>query len=239
MTTDHFSDLHITFWNSRGIFKKKEELSKRIADQDIFISVESWLTKDKTFDIPGFHTFRLDRDTHRGGGIIYLIKKQIFFKPVSLFCKISNKLEIAAVEILNAPTKLFILTCYRVPNHHVSEQEWNHLFAAFSSLGPCLIMGDFNAHHPSWNSQKYDPPGIALFNAFNSSDLILVNEHTSTHIDFYRNTFSNLDLLLSSPDLLDKIDLQVSDDLRGSDHYPLLIIVSSTKHKNTHLKKKL
>jgi len=69
---EQYTKLRLMFWNPRSISKKKEELKKILTDLDIFICVESWLTREaKEFNFTGFKTFRKDRQHSRGGVFLF------------------------------------------------------------------------------------------------------------------------------------------------------------------------
>ena len=99
-----------------------------------------------------------------------------------------------------------------------------------------IIMGDFNSHHSFWNCSSTDTNGERLLHAIESRDLFLHNTNPLTHVDSYRNQKSNLDLILSTMNISDKIRLSTHDETWGSDHYPIYINISTRKnyyHKKT------
>ena len=76
------SNLRIIFWNARSVIKQKGELQTFLQDVDILVCVESWLNEDKSFQFPGFVSFRKDRTSSTGGGIVLLIRKNIAYKEI-------------------------------------------------------------------------------------------------------------------------------------------------------------
>ena len=62
---------------------------------------------------------------------------------------------------------------------------------------------------------------------------MLQNTNTLTHIDFSRNFKSNLDLIFSSTNISDLIDVKVHDETWGSDHYPTFININVAKNLYT------
>ena len=68
-----------------------------------------------------------------------------------------------------------------------------------------------------------------------NKNLVIHNTDTFSHID--KTSKSNIDLILSSTDIADKINVQVYPDTWGSDHYPMLISINI--EKNCYEKKSL
>lgn len=85
--------------------------------------------------------------------------------------------------------------------------------------GSCILCGDFNSHNVTWNCTKNELNGIRFRNSISELDLILINDNTLTHTDFHRKKCSNLDLLLSSFDIFDKVTLKVTEDSWSSDRF--------------------
>lgn len=74
-----------------------------------------------------------------------------------------------------------------------------------------------------------DSNGERLLHAIDNQDIFLHNPNSSTHIDFYRNKKSNLDLILSTMSNADKIHVRIHDETWGSDHYPIFININTEK----------
>lgn len=64
--------------------------------------------------------------------------------------------------------------------------------------------------------------GIYMTNSIDSHGLIILNRNTRSHFDKRTGTYSNLDLAIVLPSLLDKISVNLGDDPWGSDHFPPL-----------------
>ena len=71
--------------------------------------------------------------------------------------------------------------------------------------------------------QYIDTNGIKLLNSINDSDLIPVNQNILVHINFNRNSLSNIDLVLCSPAIYDLIKFNILEDSWGSDHFPITV----------------
>lgn len=173
--------------------------------------------------------FRIDRNNRPGGDLIFLIRKSVNYTVIHNLCNISDNLETGAIKILDESPEFVLAGCYRVPGFNVSQSEWDQYFNSINSQGPCLIFGDFNSHNIHWNCSHTDTNGKKILNSVSDSDLTLINENTLTHIDFSRDKLSNIDLVFSSPTILDKIKLPVIEDTWNSDHYPLSVKLSTEK----------
>ena len=95
-------------------------------------------------------------------------------------------------------------------------------------------MRDFNAHNKNWNCGTTDSNGLKLENSLNThNNAFIHNTDSFSYIDTYRNLKSNIDLVISSINLSDKINCNVIDETWGSDHYPIFVNVEVIKHMCT------
>ncbi|XP_076287597.1 uncharacterized protein LOC143212571 [Lasioglossum baleicum] len=233
MTTYHHKDLNILFWNPRSILRRKEELPNILINLDILICVESWLSEesqtDKNFHFAGFKTFRKDRLHSRGGGILILIRNNLaYFELQNLKCP-DQSVELAGIKITNINPAINIFVCYRAPHSTLSQSQWDEIVTQVDKSQHAILMGDFNAHHTSWNCKNNDTNGERLFNSYNKSDLFLHNSKSITYVQFNNDIRSNLDLIFSSANIAHNINVEVIDETWGSDHYPLFVTVSTKK----------
>ena len=103
--------------NARSIANKFSKLSAIVKNHDPALVgiTESWLQPEMKFNLPGYLTFRCDRDS-KGGGVLLCIKsglKPTFIKE----CKIGTS-EIVIVSILD---NFGIILIYRPPNAPLSD----------------------------------------------------------------------------------------------------------------------
>ena len=238
-------DLKIIFWNARSILPKKEELPSVMGDCDVFVCVESWLTKKVDyFRISGYKTFRRDREDFRqggedsrGGGILFLVKNNLSFQIISDLTCPDVSVEVAGVRLGDISPPLDLICVYRTPGSTLSQGQWDGLVGNVSNRVNTLVLGDFNAHHLFWNCGHTDVNGERLLQSVESSDLFLHNFDTLTHHDFSTGSESNIDLAFSSQSMAGLIEVSVLDELFGSDHYPLIAQFSFSR--NLYRKKTL
>lgn len=228
------TDLRIMFWNTRSVIRIKEELLRIVKNLDIFIGVELWLVATD-FAIPGFIVLRKDRPCFRGGGIIFLVHKNIAFVEVkNVTCP--DRTEICCIKITNIKEPINIIACYRSPTPNLTQDEWDSIISNVNLGKRNILMGDFNAHNQLWNCHDTDINGARLYNSMLKYNLFLHNSDSLTRVDFHRGNKSNIDLICSDINIAQNIDVKINQDTCGSDHFPILINVCIQKsfyHKKT------
>lgn len=224
------STVRTIFWNTRSFLQRRNEIANVLQNLDIFICVESWLSEKDYIRFPEFYVFRRDRTHSRGGGILILIRKALDFQEINNITSPDDSVEICGIQLTNVYPSFDILICYRSPGLTLTQKKWDMIVQNLKSDNS-LLLGDFNAHSTSWNCNHTDANGQRLGNAIDSYDLYLHNVSSSTYINFQRNYKSNLDLIISTPDIADKINVEVCDETWGSDHFPVFLHVSAEKHQ--------
>lgn len=118
----------------------------------------------------------------------------------------------------------------------ISALEWGNIFNKVNK--PCLICGDFNAHHEMWASSKRDHMCVELLEAIENLDFVILNNGSSTRVNLPGHNKSVVDVSFCSPDIVTKLQWNVTSDTLGSDHYPILInYISDTIHETEYLPK--
>ena len=112
------------------------------------------------------------------------------------------------------------------------------LFSLHSSSSRNLfILGDFDCHHPLWDSRgTSDPRGEEVFDWVISSDLLLLNDpDTPTLLHRSSGSRSSPDIFFAPSSLAFSCSWEVPQDL-GSDHLPILlsILLSPVYRANEH-----
>ena len=89
-----------------------------------------------------------------------------------------------------------------------------------------FILGDFNCHHPLWDSRCIsDPRGEKVFNWVISSDLLFLNDpDTPTLLYRSSSSRSSPDIFFASSSFALSYSWEVLQDL-GSDHLPILLSI--------------
>ena len=134
---------------------------------------------------------------------------------------INSTLETVACKVKFNNTYLTICSIYCPPDNLVIYDE---LFAFQNCLpNNHLILGDFNAHHILWGSQRVDDRGEQVVKLINDTDLVFLNDGSPTRIDDNTGNLSCIDLSLVSSTLAAKCLWHTIDDSLGSDHLPICI----------------
>ena len=89
---------------------------------------------------------------------------------------------------------------------------------------PFLLLGDFNAKHPAWDFENSaDLRGKVVQYILVEESVGIVNQGRPTHCHIQTNTLSAIDLCLCSVGELRDFQLEVDEDLHGSDHFPVYL----------------
>ena len=86
---------------------------------------------------------------------------------------------------------------------------------------PFLLLGDFNAHNPLWGGDILVSEGKVIENIINDNNVVLLNDGTMTYHNLYFNSYSAIDLSISSSDIALDFNWSVSEYVNGSDHFPI------------------
>ena len=114
--------------------------------------------------------------------------------------------------------------------HHLSLTQWDNFFKAICNAGPFLLIGDFNALHPTWDCDTTNPSGENLHRLINKHNLIIHNTDTQSHVSHNQRKNSNLDLIITQANIAHFITTQQLEDTLGSDHYPIECTLNTEKH---------
>ena len=125
---------------------------------------ESKLTlNSRTPNIQNFAAVRKDRHRGQGGGLLTLIHKSINFSrtPDSPDTLADPHLEELTTTANLGNTDLIITNVY-IPPESSCTGGYNPSLVHLMMTTDTLILGDFNAHHPSWYSSSTDSRGTML-----------------------------------------------------------------------------
>ncbi|KAJ8912356.1 hypothetical protein NQ315_014723 [Exocentrus adspersus] len=117
--------------------------------------------------------------------------------------------------------QLTLISLYIKPQTKITIQQWIQFFNKLPK--PCLITGDFNAHHRSWGCDFEDLYGKNLLEAMDQCNLVYLNDGTPTLVNYTGSSKSAIDLTLCNPEIHHLFSWCVLDDPHGSDHLPILI----------------
>ena len=96
-------------------------------------------------------------------------------------------------------------------------------------------MGDFNAHHFLWGSNKCCKNGETMAEVLDLDEFFLLNNFDPTHYHYDKDDeslkYSNIDLAFTSMELVTKSYWRVLDDPWNSDHFPICIEIGIEPEK--------
>lgn len=188
------------------------------------MNADSILFKESHFSLKGFETVRFDWNFNKRGGLAICIKN--IYEKINLNFN-SKSLETGSVIVDCNLGEILITICYKTPNNNISQLEWCDVMHAISQHGSkhFIMAGDFNAHHPSWDSDRQCINGKVIAENLDYENFILLNKNSHTHITMSNTgcSFPNIDLTFASPDLALMSEWQVLDDTWGSDHFPIFL----------------
>ena len=248
-------NLKILRWNAGGL--SPSHRAKLIAflsnnQYDLILLQETHLSATKKFQIPGYSTLRTDRTFGRegpvssgahntSGGVLTLIHSDQAFSRVSVSSLSSQDpySDYNCVKVLfsNHPPLQF-LNLYSPPIRSNPSDSRTRTFSPdnLPNSPDTFILGDFNAHQPTWNRLiPSNPPGNDLFRWITFSGLEILNDPASpTLLNHSTGSRSSPDILLAPASLATHCEWHTLPGL-GSDHLPIEIVLplSPVRHPNT------
>ena len=238
-------NLRIVQWNAGGLSSSsRAELIAFLSGNhyDLILLQEIHLSSTRKFQIPGYYTLHTDRTfgrqgpvssgTHNtGGGVLTLIHSDLAFSPVSVSSLSSQDpySNYTCVKVLlSKHSPLQFLNLYSPPIRNSPSDSRTRTFYPdiLPSSPDTFILGDFNAHYPSWDRLiPPNPLGNDLIRWITSSDLEILNDPASpTLLHHSTGSRSSPDILLASASLAPHCEWRTLYGL-GSDRLPIEIVL--------------
>ena len=220
--------LRLLQFNCNGISGKKEEIAAYLQKHQISIAAiqETELTsKSKTPDFGSRYNFiRQDRPKNKpGGGLAFIIHVSIEFRIISQH---SNEvLETQGIKVKFGNLELIIFNFYLSPKSSCPP-DYQETLKSLLSHNNALLLGDANAHDPTWFSTIADTRGSKLSAEIEESEMGILNENCPTRLPSNHQPTSP-DISLVTKSLLTSCDWSTEIGPR-SDHLPILISISSS-----------
>ena len=226
--------LRVLQWKASGLLVRSTELLYFLSSHpvDLICIQKSNLNSSSSFRIPRFSVLRSDRTrswsglfsrnaTHASGSVIIFVRQGLSFSelPTSFLSSLDLYSDCVGVNIsLNKFSSLSFPNVYAPPiRSSPSDGRVDSFPPSIFSSRNLFILGDFNCHHPLWDSRgTSDPCGEGIFDWVICADLLPLNDPALLRCshDIFFALFS-LDLSCS---------WEVLQDL-GSDHLPILLSV--------------
>ena len=252
-------NLRILQWNAGGLSSScHAELIVFFSENqfDLIFLQKTHLSATKKFQIPGYYTLRTDRTfgrqghvssgTHTtGGDVLTLIHSDLAFSPVSVSSLSSQDpySDYTCVKVLlSNHSFLQFLNLYSPPIRSTPSDSRTRTFYPDILLNSpdTFLLGDFNAHHPTWDRLiPPNPLGNDLFCWITSSGLEILNDPASpTPLHHSTGSRSSPHISLAPASLAPHCEWRTLPGL-GSDHLPIEIVISLSPvpHPNTRIPK--
>ena len=132
--------------------------------------------KSKNPCIQNYTTVHKDRPHGQGGGLLIFIHRSITFskQPSSPESLSDPHLEVLSIKAELGNSKLIISDVY-IPPASSCSNGYHSSIEHLLTTPDTLILGDFNAHHPSWYSRSTDTSGRKMADSINGSDYGILN----------------------------------------------------------------
>ena len=127
--------------------------------------------KSKNHCIRNYTTVRKDRPHGQGGGLLISIHRSLTFpkQPPSPVLLSDPHMEELYIQAELGNTKLIISNVY-IPPARSCNNGYQSSIENFLTTQDTIILGDFNAHHPSWYSRSTATRGRKMTDSINGSD---------------------------------------------------------------------
>ena len=254
-------NLRILQWNAGGLsFSRRAELIAFLSGNqyDLIFLQETHLSSTKKFQIPGYYTLHTDWTFVRqgpvssgihntGGGVLTLIHSDLAFSPVSVASLSSQDpySDYTCVKVLlSNHSPLQFLNLYSPPIRNTPSDSRTRTFYPhiLPNSPDTFILGDFNAHHPTWDRLiPPNPLGNDLFRWITSSGLEILSDPASPTLLHHllpptlsSGSRSSPDISLAPASLTPHCEWRTLPGL-GSDHLAIEIALplSPVRHPNT------
>ena len=180
------STFNVLQLNANEIGNKLTELEIVLERNKVKVAViqESKLSpKSKNPCIQNYTTLRKDRSHGQGGGLLIFIHRSITFskQPSSPESLSDPHLEELSIKAELGNTKLIISNVH-IPPASSCSNGYHSSIEHLLTTPDTLILGDFNAHHPSWYSRSTDTRGRKMADSINGSDYGILNWDSPTRV---------------------------------------------------------
>ena len=211
---------NILQWNCRGLkgnFNELKVLAQNFNPAVVALQ-ETHLKECDNLTFKSYHmynTFSPDEDWAKGGTSL-LIKQGIIHSHISL----NTTIQAVAVRVTLHKT-VTLCSIYIPPESRLRQQELDNLVDQLPT--PYILLGDFNGHNPLWGGDDYNTLGRLMEKFISEQGLCFFNDGSYTYLHPGHGTYTAIDLTLTNSDLITDFTWTVSDDLCGSDHFPIII----------------
>jgi len=209
---------HIIQWNINGLQKHYTDIHRaKFSIQPIaFCFQETNLRPNASFTIRGYNGYFKNRQTNlrASGGVAVFVSTLIESTEIP----IQSNLEVIAIS-LHTKNPLCICNIYLSDSSNLLLNDLKNIIRQLPK--PFLFFGDFNSCNPIWGSNYTDARGKIVEKFLDTEQIILLNTGEHTRHNVANNSFSSIDLSITSSSLAPKTKWKVLTDYNCSDHWPI------------------
>ena len=235
--------LRVLQWNAGGLRARSTKLLHFLSYHpvDLICIWESNLNSSSSFRISGFSALRSDRThyrsgilspdtTHASGGVIIFVRQGLSFSELSAssLSSLDSYSDYVGVNISLSNSSLVSFRnayapLFASPQRMAEPTSSPSILLSSRNL---FILGDFNCHHPLWDSRgTSNPRGEEVFNWIIFSDRLHLNDpDTPTLLHRFSGSRFAPDISFAPSTLALSCSWEVLQDL-GSDYLPILLSV--------------
>ena len=187
---------------------------------------ETWLKPSINIVIDNYKVIRNDRLLQRGGGVCLIIHNSLCFSTINVPGSIGNEsVTVQLNDCIRGKQDLYVTSLYNPPDTTINSAFLSTLLA----LGDhSLVLGDLNAHHPSWRSSSSNNSGNVIYDLHCENKLTILNNDEPTYEPMDNPDYKAiLDFALCTEQLYPLAsNFRVTDELR-SDHVTICLDIDS------------
>lgn len=127
-----------------------------------------------------------------------------------------------AITIYNSEKEIDIVASYRKPGLKWNKQNWINLFNNKRKNVDTIFIGDYNAKSPLWNCVNTNGDGRILEEVLMESNLFIGNFDTISRIGDERSNPSNIDLFITTMNIIGKSQYRNTGEQWGSLYHFIL-----------------
>lgn len=225
MLSKPINRLKVLQWNAQGATTESviAQIDHFLTVEDIDVACvsETYLLEAHDFKLTNYSVYRNDRQSH-GGGVLIATRHGIEYKRLP---HINTKVaENVSIEVSLDRVPMTLTSAY-VPKY--TKNYKSDITKMTPSNKNCMVFGDFNAKHSSWNCTSNNRAGKTLYNMINASEFLIHYPETHTHFPHCGSTPSTIDFALTNSPIICSHVYTLEGRL-PSDHNPVIFHIEGS-----------
>lgn len=225
----------IVQWNINSYFKKLPDVHRIVTDfQPLALCLqETNLNHNKENpSLKNYKGYFKNRTNHAraSGGVCIFASTSSEHESIPL----NTPLESIAIKITsNSNQKISLCNIYAPDSTDLNLSDLENLIKQLPR--PYMLLGDFNSRNTLWGSNFTDRRGKTIEKLLEDDSIVLLNDGNYTRHNVTHNSFSAIDLSITSSSLGGSIDWSVQTAYNSNDHWPitLRLLKSQPTEKST------